>query len=94
MITGKKGIGMTVIMAIIKKYPGLNIRWLLIGSGEMWHGVHPDDPPQPASASQVQEPPARKYEKALPDTLRQALADQERRITRLENVVFPKTKGK
>lgn len=44
------GLGITPILSILEKFPDLNARWLLLGSGAMLHSLSAEARPEVASA--------------------------------------------
>lgn len=44
------GLGITPVVAILEKFPDLNARWLLLGSGQMLHSLSAESRPEVASA--------------------------------------------
>lgn len=44
------GLGITPVVAILEKFPDLNARWLLLGSGEMLHSMSAEARPEVANA--------------------------------------------
>ena len=44
------GLGLTPVVAILEKFPDLNARWLLLGSGEMLHSMSAEARPEVANA--------------------------------------------
>lgn len=82
ILNGKKGIGAKLIINTAKAYPQLNIRWLLLGEGEMLEPLQRYHPP----SDQVSESATIQYlNKSGPmNALFERLEDIERRLSAIE----------
>lgn len=88
ILAGRNKPGFDFIESTAKRYPELNIEWLITGNGKMYKGLKASETPPPVSNQNFEEPSSDPGERTLFDNDIETETSDHQNDSRFENIPF------